>query len=258
MPGSDGPLARFYTSIISGDMQSLAGLFADAPRIDDPLHGPVAGDDDLQPYIVRVHRWLSDRFADVQPVSRTLTRTIAVEEVVLRLYQDGRDIELPVALVGDLWGDGRTGVRIYHSTWPLTGGHEVRPPLLKANERLVMPDVVWRYQDALRNGRLEDILECFDPNAYAREPSGGEYVYRGQEALREFYGALLADGGITLEHCTAIDDGTRCAIEYNAVRWGESVIPPQAGVAVYERAASGLLGAARIYDDVDPPITREG
>lgn len=253
MAGSDGPLDQFYTAIIGGDIQRLAGLFADAPRIDDPLHGRVAGDDDLQPYVVRAHRWLSDRFAEVRPVARTLTRTRAVEEVVLKLYQDGRDIELPVALVGDLWGDGLTAVRIYHSTWPLTGGHEVRPPLLKANPQLVMPDVVGRYQDALGDGRLEDILACFDPGGYAREPSGGDYAYRGPERLREFYGAILASGGIALEHCTVTDDGTRCAVEYNAVRWGEIAIPPQAGVAVYERAPSGLLGAARIYDDVDPP-----
>jgi hypothetical protein len=30
-------------------------------------------------------------------------------------------------------------------------------------------------------------------------------------------------------------------------------LPPQAGVAVYERGTSGLLAAGRIYDDVEPP-----
>jgi hypothetical protein len=60
-------------------------------------------------------------------------------------------------------------------------------------------------------------------------------------------------GGIGLEHCTLTDDGVRCAIEYNCVRWGASDIPAQAGVAVYERGGSGLLVAARIYDDVEPP-----
>ena len=58
--------------------------------------------------------------------------------------------------------------------------------------------------------------------------------------------------GIPLEHCTLTDDGVRCAIEYNCVRWGVSDILPQAGVAVYERGSSGLLSAARIYDDVEP------
>jgi hypothetical protein len=254
MPGDQGPLGRFYTMIIGGDIQGLAGLFADAPRIDDPLHGRVAGDDDLQPYIVRAHRRLSDRFAEVRPVASTVTRTRAVEEVVLKLYHEGRDIELPVALVGDLWGDGLTAVRIYHSTWPLTGGHGVRPPLLKGDLRVSLPDVVGRYHEALGAGRLEDIVACFDPDGYAREPAGGEYVYHGTERLREFYGALLSAGGITLEHCTVTDDGTRCALEYNATAWGDTPLPPQAGVGVYERAPNGLLAAARIYDDVDPPV----
>jgi hypothetical protein len=33
-------------------------------------------------------------------------------------------------------------------------------------------------------------------------------------------------------------------------------LPPQAGVAVYDRGASGKLAAARIYDDADPPLGR--
>jgi hypothetical protein len=60
-------------------------------------------------------------------------------------------------------------------------------------------------------------------------------------------------GGIPLAHCTLTDDGVRCAIEYNYVRWGVTDILPQAWVAVYERGSSGLLSAARIYDDVEPP-----
>jgi hypothetical protein len=109
------------------------------------------------------------------------------------------------------------------------------------------------YQEGLATGDLERLLGAFAPDGCAREPSGGPYVYCGQEALRRFYGQLLADGGIGLEHCTVTDDGVRCAIEYNAVRWGRTALPPQAGVAVYERGPAGLLIAARIYDDVDPP-----
>jgi hypothetical protein len=50
------------------------------------------------------------------------------------------------------------------------------------------------------------------------------------------------------------DDGTRVALEFNAVAWGGQQMPPQAGVAVYERGRSGRLAAARVYDDVDPPL----
>jgi hypothetical protein len=38
------------------------------------------------------------------------------------------------------------------------------------------------------------------------------------------------------------------------VRWGKNGLPPQAGIAVYVRGDSGKLAAARIYDDVNPPL----
>jgi hypothetical protein len=60
-------------------------------------------------------------------------------------------------------------------------------------------------------------------------------------------------GGIGLEHCAVTDDGVRCALEYNLVRWGSDDLPPQAGQGIHERGAGGLLAAARIYDDVEGP-----
>ena len=50
------------------------------------------------------------------------------------------------------------------------------------------------------------------------------------------------------------NDGVRCALEYNCVRWGSHALPPQAGLGVYERGPDGLLAAARVYDDVEPPV----
>jgi hypothetical protein len=38
------------------------------------------------------------------------------------------------------------------------------------------------------------------------------------------------------------------------VRWGKTELLPEAGVAVYVRGPSGKLAAARIYDDVSPPV----
>jgi SnoaL-like domain len=145
-------------------------------------------------------------------------------------------------------------IRVYHSRWPLTGEHRVRPPLLPADPNLHVEGIPGDYQRALAEGNLEGILATFEPEGYAREPSGAAYLHRGIEALRELYTHMFAnDGGIGLDHCTLTDDGVRCAIEYNGVRWGNTEIPPQAGVAVYERGGSGLLAAARIYDDVEPP-----
>jgi SnoaL-like protein len=118
--------------------------------------------------------------------------------------------------------------------------------------------VVGEYQRALAAGDLEAVLATYEEDAYAREPSGGEYVYRGKEKLREVYTAQFANGGgIPLELCTVTDDGVRCAVEYNCVRWGVTEIPPQAGVAIYERGSSGRLAGGRIYDDVEPPAVSD-
>ena len=50
------------------------------------------------------------------------------------------------------------------------------------------------------------------------------------------------------------DDGVRCAVEYNCVRWGAHELAPQAGIAVFERGPDGLLIAVRVYDDVEAPV----
>ena len=174
------------------------------------------------------------------------------------LRNDGVRVELPVAIVTDRNPD-RTlkAIRVYHSMWPLTGSRTVRPPLLPEDPRLHAEGTPGDYQRALAEGDLEGIVATFEPDGYAREPSEGSYLHRGAEGLRELYAHLFANGGgIPLEHCT-FTDGTRCAIGYNCVRWGVTDIPPQAGVAVYERARSGLLSAARIYDDVEPPAVSD-
>jgi hypothetical protein len=62
-----------------------------------------------------------------------------------------------------------------------------------------------------------------------------------------------AGGGVGLQDCAVTDDGVRCALEYNCVRWGSHDLPPQAGIGVFERGPDGLLAAARVYDDVEAP-----
>jgi len=128
-----------------------------------------------------------------------------------------------------------------------------RPPLLEEDPALVLAPVIARYQRALATGDLDGILGVFKPEGYVREPSGGSHVHRGRDGLRRFYAGLFALGALSLEHCAATDDGVACALEYNVVRWGGTPLPPQAGIAVYERGASGLLAAARMYDDVVVP-----
>ncbi len=250
----------YYEGIRAEEPDALIRSFAGEPRIDDPRGGYVEGTRELRAFVAGMVHWLRERDAVVENVALTRTQTRTVEEVVLHLLgDDGRRIQLPVAIVTDLNPD-RTlkTIRVYHSMWPLTGEHAIRPPLLPADPELHAEGAIGDYQKALAEGDLPGIVATFEPDGYAREPSGGAYLHRGAEALRELYMHLFANGGgIPLEHCTLTDDGVRCAIEYNCVRWGVTDIPPQAGVAVYERGSSGLLTAARIYDDVEPPAVSD-
>src|SRR5829696_1997130 len=252
----------YYEGIMANQPEALVRSFAGEPVLDDPRVGYVEGARRLRAFVNGTAEWLGERDAVVENVALTPTPTRTVEEVVLHLLSEegGERVELPVAIVSDRNPD-RTlkAIRVYHSMWPLTGEHAVRPPLLPADPALQLPGgVVSDYQRALAEGDLAGIVATFEPDGYAREPSGGAYLHHGSEALREVYAHLFANGGgILLEHCTLTDDGVRCAIEYNCVRWGLTDIPPQAGVAVYERGSSGFLAAARIYDDVAPPAVSD-
>ena len=251
----------YYEGIMAGEPDALARSFAGQPVLDDPRVGYVEGTRRLRAFVNGTADWLAERDAVVENVALTLTPTRTVEEVALHLLADeGVRVELPVAIVSDRNPD-RTlkAIRVYHSMWPLTGSHRVRSPLLPADpEETPAEGTPGEYQRALAEGDLEGIVATFEPDGYAREPSGGAYLHRGVEGLRELYAHLFANGGgIRLEHCTLTDDGVRCSIEYNCARWGVTDIPPQAGVAVYERGSSGLLAAARIYDDVEPPAVSD-
>lgn len=246
----------YYEGIMAEEPGALIHSFAGEPRLYDPRVGYVEGARELRAFVSGTVDWLRERDAVVENVALTRTQSRIVEEVALHLLEDdGVRVELPVAIVTDRSPD-RTlkTIRVYHSMWPLTGEHTVRPPLLPADPELHAEGAVGDYQKALAEGDLEALVRTFEADGYAREPSGGAYLHRGAESLRELYAHLFANGGgIPLEHCTLTDDGVRCAIEYNCVRWGVTDIPPQAGVAVYEQASNRLLSAARIYDDVEPP-----
>jgi hypothetical protein len=45
----------------------------------------------------------------------------------------------------------------------------------------------------------------------------------------------------------------RGSLGFNAVRWGNTDLPNQAGVAVYARGRTGKIAEARVYDDVEGP-----
>jgi hypothetical protein len=177
----------YFEGILADEPDALVRSFATRqPVLDDPRVGYVEGTRELRAFASGTADWLRERDAVVENVALTRTSTRTVEEVVLNLLAagDGGRVELPVAVVSDRNPDRTLKViRLYHSTWPLTGEHRVRPPLLPADPNLLVEGIPGDYQRALAEGDLEGILATFEPEGYAREPSGAAYLHRGIEAL---------------------------------------------------------------------------
>jgi SnoaL-like protein len=248
----------YLALLLAGDSKAIAAAFSHEPSIDDPFAGAVHGADALARFVAERHAWLAARGAQLTPGPVTWVGGRTVVEAVLRLHHDGRDIDLPIAVVGDDAPGGRVrALRVYHSFWPLEGHHRIRPPLLPAARNAHVDGFVADYQRALAAGDVDAIVATFEPDGYFREPSGEPYVHRGQAELRKFMTQILGAGGIGIEHASVTDDGIVCAIEFTAVRFGRKAITPQAGLAVYERAPSGRLRAARIYDDVNVEVLQK-
>ena len=246
----------YFDGLMAGEHDALVESFAGEPELHDPVRGRVKGLRAFEAFVIDTNAWLAQRGASVEDVEHVITEPRGFEEVVLHVDGETGRVELPVAIVADHHSDGRIEeLRIYFSSWPLTGRHVSRPPLLQRDPELRASDVVAEYQRALAVGDVEAIVATFEPDAYAREPAGGQYVHSGINGLRAFYEQLFSnDGGIPLEHCALVDDGHACALEYNVVRWSKTQLRPEAGVAVYVRGESRKLAAARIYDDTDPPL----
>jgi hypothetical protein len=254
--GHEVETVPFFDGIIAGEFDALVRSFAGEPELHHPVRGRIRGVRALEAYVADTNAWIGERNISIEQIELVMTERHGFGEAVLQLDGETGRVELPVAVVADKHSDGGIEeLRVYYSSWPLTGRHAIRPPLLQPDPDLRESDVVGEYQRALAAGDVDAIVAAFEPDGYAREPAGGEHVHKGTDGLRAFYQELFSNGGgIPLEHCGVIDDGRACALEYNVVRWGRTELPPEAGIAVYVRGESGKLAAARIYDDADPPL----
>jgi hypothetical protein len=246
----------YFDGLLAGDLDALVKSFAGEPELHHPVRGRIRGERAFEAFVTETNEWLRQRNVSFEDEWHVITDRRGFEEVVLEVDGQNGRVQLPHAFVVDHHPDGGLEeIRIYFSHWPLSRRHANRPPLLQPEPELRESDVIGEYQRALAAGDLDAIVAAFEPDGYVREPAGGEYVHKGHDGLRAFYETLFSNGGgIPLEHCAVVDDGRACALEYNVVQWGKTALPPEAGVAVYVRGESGKLAAARIYDDVDPPL----
>jgi hypothetical protein len=247
----------YFDGLMTGEIDALIGSFADEPELHHPIRGRVKGAAAFRRFAADTKTWITERNVIVEDVNFVVTPRRGIEELVLHLDGDDGRIDLPLALVADRDEDARiVELRIYFSTWPLTGGHAIRPPLLQPDPDLHASDILGDYQRALAAGDVEAAVAAFEPDGYVREPAGAAHSHRGTDELRALYRLFFSNGGgIPLEHCAVTDDGRSCGLEYNVVAWGRTALPPEAGIAVYVRGDSGKLATARIYDDADPPLS---
>ena len=256
--GQADPVAQYFNALNTGDARTLETVWPGEVVVYDPRAGEVRGHKRLRDYVRSNKGWMTERHTRAETVASTLVGGRAVVEFLLHLAHDGRELSWPVAVVAESPDDRSVVFRTYCSQWPVDGHRHVRPPILEPGQ--AHPgDVVGRYQAALEAGDTEAIVSTFEPEGCYRGPFGPWYIRRGAGELRSFFtDCFSAGGGIGLQHCAITDDGVRCGLEYNCVRWGSHDLPPQAGMAVYERGPDGLLAAVRVYDDVQEPFEHPG
>ena len=246
------PVHQYLTALDRGDTHALENAWPGEVVVYDPRAGEVRGHRRLRQFVSRSKSLLAARHASIETVTATWAGRRAVVELLVHLNDDGGEVDWPVAVVAESVDDLSMMFRTYASQLPVDGRHHLRPPILVPGQ--AHPgEVVGRYQAALAAGDVEAVVTTFAPDGYYREAIGAHGAHRGPAELRAFFAARLHDGGIGLQLCAVTDDGVRCAVEYNCVRWGSQDLSPQAGIAVYERAPDGLLAAARVYDDVEAP-----
>ncbi len=252
--GHADPVGRYFAALNEGDAHTLETVWPGEVVVYDPRAGEVRGHRQLRRFVGQNQSWLAERHARIETVASTLVGGRAVVELLAHLDSDGQESAWPLAVVAESPDDRSVVFRTYCSQWPVDGRRHVRPPILEPGQ--TSPgDVVARYQSSLDAGDADAIVRTFAPDGYFREPIGPHYSHRGTSELRSFFTTCFsAGGGIGLQHCTVTDDGVRCAVEYNCVRWGSHDLPPQAGIGIYERGPDGLLAAVRVYDDVEPPV----
>jgi hypothetical protein len=251
--GRADPVAQYLTALNNGDAHPLEDAWPGEVVIYDPRAGEVRGHRQLRRFISRNLSWLAALHARIETVASTAEGGRAVVELLAHLDHRGRELAWPVAVVAESPDDLSVVFRTYCSQWPVDEQRPLRPAILEPGP--VRPgDVVGRYQDGLAAGDTDAVVSTFAPDGYFRGPFGPQYAHRGTAELRSFFARCFSSGGgIGIQNCAVTDDGVRCAVEHNCVRWGSYDLRPQAGLGIYERGPDGLLAAARLYDDIDSP-----
>ena len=155
----------FFDGVLAGEFDALVESFAGEPVLHHPVRGRIRGARALNAYVIDTNAWLTERQCRIEDLGRVVMQSQGFEEVVLHLGGQLGRVELPVAIVAEKESDGRlVELRMYYSSWPLTGKHANRPPLLQHDPDLRESDIVAVYEAALAAGDVDAIVAAFEPD----------------------------------------------------------------------------------------------
>jgi hypothetical protein len=246
----------YFPALVASAPGPLTQRLGDRATVDDPIFGRTTGMPALQRYLEEVAAWLGKHAATFDRVAFTMGSDRDVTEGTLGLTFDGRRVSVPVAVVAERRKEREVEVRLYYSTRPINGTHAVRSPLLPQDDQIAVPPPIDAHRAALAKGDVQAIVASFEIGATLRNPAGEVFTREADGgSLKAFYerlfGAASGVGGVEVLNGGRADDGSTCALEYTIVKMRGKGVPAQAGLAVYERGDSGMLRAARVYEDAE-------
>ncbi|HEY4014994.1 MAG TPA: hypothetical protein VGM06_16740 [Polyangiaceae bacterium] len=253
-----GWLSEVYLpALLSSQCEDLSRRLGSRATVDDPIFGRASGTAAVREQIDQAAAWFAAKGAGFERVAFTTGSDRDVTEGVLTFVVDGKRVVLPVAVVAERRPEREVEIRVYHSTKSLGVGATTRSPLVPRDDELPLPPPIDAHLYALARGDIESVIAGFEEGATLRDPLGGAHPKAGEGgALRAYYERLIGTGiprgpGLDLLKGARADDGRTCALEYTVAKLHGRDVPPQPGLAVYERGESGLLRAARLYHDLE-------
>ena len=251
-----GWLSEVYVpALVSNQADQLVHRLGGRATVDDPIFGRTTGMPALESYLDQAAAWFKKRDGAFEMLAFTTGSDRDVTEGMLTVSVDARRVSVPIAVVAERRPEREVEIRLYYSTKPILGASTSRAPLVPREDQLPLPPPIAAHLDALGRGDADAVVASFEDGASLRDPGGRTHVKDGTGgAMRAFYEALFAQGpeggrGVAVVKGARADDGRTCAVEYTVTRMHGSDVSPQPGLAVYERGESGLLRAARLYQD---------
>ena len=252
MNGADS-LSRVYEYILGRHTRELKKMFSGPPAINTPLSGQVDGEHQLNHFIDEEGAWLIRHIRSIEVQENLEDDRHAVCEYILHLLINGKNIDIPVLLVGDKTESGFGQIRFYHSSWPIKGHYVYRSPVCWPVKLTNIPEVLQDYFQAVREGNYQKIAPLLNSQGSVRESSENTTIHQGEKEYFGFFRKALQYGPIHMHHCSCTLLDNKVVMEYICDHWGRNSFDPMAACTHYELTPDlKKIHSLRIYEDVTP------